>query len=257
MQTPFPGMDPYLEHPAIWPDLHNRLIVALADELAPLLRPRYYVAIEERTYSFEPGDIVFAGRADIAVVGQVQSQRTPPPTVADDGGLIVSLEMPDQIRETFLEVRSVAGGEVVTLLEILSPTNKRPGDGRGQYLRKRRSVLGTLTHLVEVDLLRGGEPMPLGGWSGASDYRLMISHGEQRPRALLLPFGVRQTIPTFALPLRPDDEEPEVNLGRLLHALYERGSYDLRLDYRAQAEPPLADADAAWADGLLREAGLR
>ncbi|MEI7643913.1 MAG: DUF4058 family protein [Chloroflexales bacterium] len=73
MPIPFPGMDPYLEQPAIWPDLHNRLIVTLADDLAPRLRPRYYVSIEERTYTVEPGDLLLAGRADIAVVGSARS----------------------------------------------------------------------------------------------------------------------------------------------------------------------------------------
>lgn len=256
MPTPFPGMDPYLEQPALWPDLHNSLIVALRDDLAPRLRPRYYVAIEERTYTVEPGDLLLAGRADVAVVGPSRDTVAPAPDRVESGGVLVSVDMPDEIRETYLEVRS-ATGEVITLVEILSPTNKRPGEGRGLYLRKRRSVLGTLTHLVEIDLLRAGEPMPVSGWAGQSDYRIMISRGNRRPRALLLPFGVRQPIPAFALPLQPNDVEPDVDLGRLLHTLYDRSGYDLRLDYRAAADPPLADADAAWADELLRAAGLR
>jgi hypothetical protein len=256
MQTPFPGMDPYLEQPALWPDLHNSLIVALRDNLAPRLRPRYYVAIEERTYTVEPGDLLLAGRADVAVVGPAYGAALPAPEVAESGGVIVSVDMPDEVRETYLEVRS-ATGEVITLIEILSPTNKRPGEGRGLYLRKRRSVIGTLTHLVEIDLLRAGEPMPVSGWAGQSDYRIMVSRGNRRPRALLLPFGVRQPIPSFALPLLPGDAEPAVDLGVLLRALYDRGGYDLRLSYAAPADPPLADADTAWADDLLRAAGLR
>ena len=85
----------------------------------------------------------------------------------------------------------------------------------------------------------------------------MISRGNRRPRALLLPFGVRQAIPTFALPLQPNDAEPDVNLGQLLHALYDRSGYDLRLDYRGDADPPLVGDAAAWADGVLRGPGLR
>ncbi|MBX0329706.1 DUF4058 family protein [Oscillochloris sp. ZM17-4] len=256
METPFPGMDPYLEQPAIWPDLHNSLIVALRDDLAPQLRPRYYVAIEERTYTVEPGDLLLAGRADVAVVGPAYGAADPDPERAESGGVVVSVDMPDEVRETYLEVRS-ASGEVVTLVEILSPTNKRPGEGRGLYLRTRRSVIGTLTHLVEIDLLRAGAPMPVSGWAGQSDYRIMISRGNRRPRALLLPFGVRQAIPSFALPLLPGDAEPAVDLGALLRALYDRGGYDLRLRYADPADPPLAGDNSAWADDLLRAAGLR
>ena len=256
MPTPFPGMDPYLEQPAIWPDLHNRLIVALADDLAPRVRPRYYVSIEERIYTVDPGDLVLAGRADVTVVGPARSVSAPTPERAESGGVIVLVEMPDQIRETYLEVRS-ATGEVITLVEILSPTNKRPGEGRGLYLRKRRSVLDSCTHLVEIDLLRADEPMPMQGWAGQSDYRMLISRGNRRPRALLLPFGIRQAIPSFVLPLQPEDTEPTVDLGHLLHALYDRSGYDLRLNYRTEADPPLAGDDAVWAAGVLHESELR
>lgn len=251
MPTPFPGMDPYLEQPAIWPDLHNSLIVVLRDDLAPRLRPRYYVSIEERTYTVEPGDLMLAGRADVAVVGPARSASAPALELAESGGVMVVVDMPDQIRETYLEVRS-ATGEVITLVEILSPTNKRAGEGRGLYLRKRHSVLASFTHLVEIDLLRAGEPMPMSGWAGQSDYRIMVSRGNRRPRALLLPFGVRQAIPRFALPLQPNDVEPDVDLGHLLHALYDRSGYDLRLNYRAEADPPLTGDDAVWADGVRR-----
>jgi len=186
MPTPFPGMDPYLEQPDLWPDLHNSLIVALRDELAPRLRPRYYVAIKERTYTVEPADLVLAGRADVAVVRPERAQSPDAPALPSsaDGAVIVEVELPDLIRETYLEVRAAADGQIITLIAILSPTNKRPGEGRGQYLRKRRAVLGSLTYLVEIDLLCGGEPMPVQRWWGRSDYRIMVSRGEQRPRAL-------------------------------------------------------------------------
>jgi hypothetical protein len=259
MPTPFPGMDPYLEHPALWPDVHNSLIVALRDAIAPQLRPRYYVAVEERIYTYEPGDLVFTGRADVAVGPLVPppTADVPETTVAMDGGMMVELAMADMIRETYLEVRAVTTNEVVTVLEILSPTNKRPGEGRDQYLRKRRVILSSLTHLVEIDLLRSGEPMPLQRRAGTSDYQIMISRATQRPQAWLIRFNVQQFIPTFQLPLYPGDPEPVVDLNRVLHDLYERGSYDLRLNYHGAAEPPLSAADDAWAAALLREAGLR
>ncbi|RRR73552.1 MAG: DUF4058 family protein [Candidatus Viridilinea halotolerans] len=259
MPTPFPGMDPYLEHPALWPDLHNSLISALSDELAPQLRPRYYVALEERMYTDEPGDLVLAGRADVALVATPNLPVLAPAlaTNPEVEAVIVALPLPDMIRETYLEVRTVASGEVVTVIELLSPSNKRPGEGREQYLRKRRLITGSRSHLVEIDLLRSGVPMPMQGYTGSHDYRIMVSRATQRPQAILLPFRVRQAIPKFHLPLYPGDPEPAIGLTPILHALYARRSYDLRVNYANETEPPLVPSDAAWADGLLRSAGLR
>lgn len=256
MPTPFPGMDPYLEQPALWPDVHNRLIAAIADHLAPLLRPRYFVAIEERTYTVAPADLIFAGRADVTVVERLKGIAEAPVVFEPDGAIAVEVPLLDEVRETFLEIRSPAHERVITVLEILSPANKR-GGGRTQYLEKRLRIFGTRTNLVEIDLLRAGEPMPVLGWGGQSDYRILVSRGSRRPKADLLPFSVRRPIPRFALPLLPGDDEPELDLGGLLHALYDRAGYDLRLNYCGAPNPPFGDADAAWADELLRGAGLR
>jgi hypothetical protein len=259
MPTPFPGMDPYLEHPALWPDVHNSLISALSDALAPQVRPRYYVAVEERIHTVETGDLVFGGRADVAV-GALAPPPSDPSNAAmgePDGGVLIELAMPVHLRETYLEVRMVGTHEVVTVLEVLSPTNKRRGEGREQYLRKRSTILASMTHLVELDLLRDGEPMPFQRQRQMSDYRILISRAPQRPKAWLIPFGLKQAIPSFTIPLYAGDPEPRVDLNHLLHELYTRRSYDLRLDYRRDAEPPLQGAAGAWADALLREAGLR
>jgi len=203
MPTPFPGMDPYLEQTSLWPDVHNRLIVSLADDLTPHLRPHYYVSIEERTYRQDPGGLTFSGRADITVVdpSSANIRESPPVYATPPGSVTVTLPLSDEITETYLEVRSVDNGRIVTTLEILSPTNKRPGEGRRQYLRKRMAVLGSETHLVEIDLLRGGELMPMRGENLKGDYRILVSRQERRPVADLFLFGVRQQIPPFKLPL--------------------------------------------------------
>lgn len=246
-------MDPYLEQPSLGPNVHSSLIIAIRDDLAPILRPRYYVAVEERMVSLEPDDLLFAVRPDIAVVSSQVAEDTGA-TARENVGRIVTAALPmsEQVRETYLEIRAGHGNQVVTVLEILSPTNKLPGEGRRQYEQKRLGLLATQTHLVEIDLLRAGQPMPMPGYAGRSDYRILISRAEKRPLADLLPFSVREPIPTFHVPLQPDDEEPELDLNRLLHALYDRAGYDLRIDYAAAPEPPLLDEDATWAAGLRR-----
>lgn len=254
MPSPFPGMDPYLEASGLWPDVHNRLIAAIADDLSPRLLPRYYVALEERTYVEEPQELVFVGRPDLAVVtgargGEVSAQKR------TSGSAVVEVEVPvpDRVRETYLEVRGVKDGEVVTVLELLSHSNKRPGRGRRRYLRKRDSVLGTETHLVEVDLLRAGEGMPLVSPRPASDYSILVSRSWHRGHSQLRPFGVRDPIPTFPLPLREGEDEPAVALGSILSALYDRAGYALRVSYRHPPEPPLREQDAEWARELLEK----
>ena len=259
MPTPFPGMDPFLEQPELWPDLHNSLIPALRNDLAPKLRPRYYLTIEERLYLAEIESKTLTGRADVAIVGSPQAISTPAPVLERDQSavMMVELPIPDQIRETFLEVRETGVNKVITVVEILSPTNKRPGPGRNLYQQKRLNLLNTQTHLVEIDLLRAWAPMPMGGAGHQAHYRILISEAEQRPMARLLLFSIRQPIPRFRLPLQSDDEEPEVDLGRLLRDLYDLAGYDLRLNYQAEPPPPLANDDAAWVNNLLRETGLR
>jgi hypothetical protein len=114
-----------------------------------------------------------------------------------------------------------------------------------------------LTHLVEIDLLRLGQPMTMFGDGHGAHYRILISREWRRPQADLLPFTVRQPIPDFPLPLLRGDAELLVPLNALLHELYDRADYDLRLDYRSPADPPLEGENAAWTDALLREGGLR
>lgn len=256
MPTPFPGMDPYLEQPELWPDVHNSLIAALRNDLAPKLRPRYYLAIEERLYLAETGSSALVGRADVAVIGQPQPVLSAAQAATAKTGVIsIELPIPDQVRETFLEVREISN-RVVTTIEILSPSNKCPGPGRNLYLQKRLSLLGSQTHLIEIDLLRAWEAMPMVGPLRQSHYRILISRAEQRPRADLLPFNLRQPISGFSLPLQPGDVEPEVAIGQLLHQLYDQAGYDLRLDYRAAPSPPLTADDLEWIEQLLRQSTL-
>ena len=252
MPSPFPGMDPYLEHPALWPDVHNSLLAAVRDSVAPDVAPRYYVALERRTYLATPDDLVFVGRPDIAVVRREEAV-TPRAQVATAPAVVLEVDVPmaDEVEEVFLEVREVTTGRCVTVLELRSPVNKLTGRGRDTYLEKRTEVLRTRTNLVEVDLLRAGEPMPVVGVPVVSDYRILVSRGARRPHAQLYAWSVRQKIPTFVLPLLQGDAEPTVDLGVVLHALYGRARFDLRLDYTRPAVPALAEDDAVWASSLV------
>lgn len=251
-------MDPYLEHRYLWTDVHNSLITALRDFLSPRVRPRYYVAIEERSYLAEPGAIELVGRADLAAV-RVGPRPAGGSSVsaATSGALAVEVPVPDEIRETYLEVREAESGEVVTVIEIFSPTNKCPGDGRVQYEEKRRTILRHKTHLVEIDLIREGAPMPVLHAERMGQYRILVSRGDCRPHADLYPFTIREPIPLIRVPLLRDEEEPETDIGALLRELYDRAGYDLRIDYAKEPNPPLDPEDARWTHEVLVRRSLR
>jgi hypothetical protein len=257
MESPFPGMDPYLEHPSLWPDVHNRLITALADDVSERVAPRYYVGLERRTYLLKADDLVFVGRPDLAVASAVEGAvLASQPAATSVTVLEVEVPMPDEVSENFLEIHEVKTGKLITVLELLSPANKLHKQGREAYERKRSDVFRSWTHLVEIDLLRAGDPMPVVGAQVQSDYRILVSRGTQRPRAALIAFTLHQPIPAFRLPLLPDDDEPEVTLNRIFQALYRRAHFDLRLDYTQPPVPSLPEADAAWAQELMTTRGL-
>jgi len=260
-------MDPYLERPSLWLDVHLELIRAIRAALVPKVAPRYYVAVEERTYIVAADPRTFVGRPDVSAVSPSidsgyglpeVSPMTPAgaPTVAVlEGPVTVQLPVLDQIRQRYLEVRDGETHEVVTVLEVLSPTNKRSGQDRRRYERKRQEVLDSLTNLVEIDLLRAWEPMPM-RWLPTSHYRILVSRGWERPEAQLYPFNVPEPIPEIPVPLRAGEEEPTLALGELLAQIYDQVRYDLRIDYTTEPEPPLDQAVAAWSHDLLCQANL-
>ena len=274
MSTPFPGMDPYLERPNLWAGVHNRLIVAIADFLSPRLRPRYFVSVQERSHLDRPLDMSFTSIPDVGVVGPYAPRQSRPGAPVAEAvmervaPLEIQIPLPNRVRETYLEIQEInadpalaTNGDgqnvrVITMLEILSPWNKRSGEGRLDYVRKRNEILRSRTSLVEIDLLRSGERLVEGDQIDY-DYSLFVSPAADRPRAFFWPFTIRDAIPAFTLPLQPDDDEPEVDLNTILHELYDRAGYDLRIRYGEEPIPPLEDDDAAWVGALLREAGLR
>jgi Protein of unknown function (DUF4058) len=213
MPSPFPGMDPYLEQPVFWSEFHNRLIVAIADAIVPSLLPRYYVGVETRTYRDH-----------------------------DDGELLpqeVTLPVSSETKERYLEVREAGTDAVIAVIEVLSPKNKRKGDGRVADEGKRQKILDSASHLVEIDLLRSDSPMAMQGATG-SGYRILVSRSERRPKAELYGFTLQEAIPSFPLPLKLPSEVVMVALQAIVQGVYDRGGYAVRIDYQ-QVLPGLSD----------------
>jgi hypothetical protein len=272
-------MDPYLELPARWRGVYTQLIVAIAHAVQPQLPRPYHAFIEERIYwvdASETEQLDAMGIGDLLVTrrghdshggngrngntrGLIQHEEQP----RQPGVLTVEMPRSIEVTERYIEVRVIETEELITVIEVLSPTNKRRGEGRQQYERKRAAVVRSLTSLVEVDLLRAGTPpeilrdgRPLER-EALGDYRVLISRGYAQPRADLHVRTLREALPTFPVPLQRGEAEPLVDLQNVHDTVYDQGMYERILDYRREPVPPLSPEDAAWADALLKAHGLR
>lgn len=244
MSMPFPGMDPYLEHPVLWPGLHTRLVVALANQLTPRLRPQYIASIEERVYIEGP---------DQQRIPDIHVQRV---RGGSDRG-----KAPLEIHERSIEILDrLHDMRVVTVIELTSPSNKAAGPGRDLYLEKQRQTLGSECHLVEIDLLRRGRhvlsvPEARLRAEAQYDYLASVSRWPQRRRFELYPWHLRERMREVQVPLTAPDADVPLDLQAALEQVYADGSYDLRVRYDRPCEPPLGAEDQRWA--YERWAGYR
>ncbi len=241
-------MDPYLESPDFWPEVHSRLIVAIADALAPSLHPKYYAAIEKRTYLDTPEDSILIGIPDVSVAAQRRPSNSKfgrETTTTLSQPEIVTLPLPEEVSERYIEVREAESAIVITAIEILSPKNKRVGEGRTAYLTKRQRILATQTHLVEIDLLRGQAHMPMSTPS-RKDYRILVSRSNIRPQAELYGFDVQELIPSFGLPLKSGEVEPTIHLKNILDEIYDRAGFGFRINYQSPVVPALSEENQRW-----------
>lgn len=266
MPSPFPGMDPYLETPHLWPDVHHELISGIRHALKPMIRPNYVARVELRVYvsdENDPGLDVIIPDARI----EKTKRRSGKPARSNWNGstalavaepMIVPIDMDEEIEEARIEIIDVKSGSLVTIIEILSPTNKvRGSEGRKSFVQKRHEILKSEVHWVEIDLLRWG--MPSIGHAGANetDFRVLISKAEKRRCFRFWPMRLRDPLPVIGIPLRAPDRDVPLNLGAVVAAAYDDADYELSIDYRKPPDPPLAKDDAKWADKLLRGKGLR
>lgn len=230
MPSPFPGMDPYLELPALWPDVHHCLISEIQACLNPQLRPHYVARVELRVYVSDEDD---PGRV------------TEP--------LIVPTLMDEEVEEAFLKIIHVELEMLVTVIEVLSPTNKVRGSrGRASFMGKRHDIMNSEVHWVEIDLLRAGVPSVTDPPLPPSDYRILVSRADQRTRTRFWPVSVRHPLPVIGIPLRGKEPEVPLDLGVAFRSGYDRAAYDASVDYSKEPQPPLEGEDAKWARELLR-----
>ncbi len=262
MESPFPGMDPYLEEPSLWPDVHHRLITMICDQIQSKLTPDYRAVITPYI-AFESIAVAPVRRAvpDVAVVEHALLPPSSGGTVAvmAEAPLTLPALMTVPVEYARIEIRTVRDQVLVTAIEVLSPANKRPGlDGADAYEQKRQQIFASTAHLLEIDLLRNGRRPQLAHPLPDAPYFIFLSRVQQRPRLEIWPLSLRMPIPSVPVPLCPPDADVTLDLGAAIHEAYRRARYDLEINYREPPPPPdLPDADATWLDALLRERGWR
>ena len=254
MPSPFPGMDPFLESQE-WEDFHATFNTVVREQLAVRLRPDYLIRVERRVYLEHPGAEPESMRvADIAIVSKDAGLPSGMDADVEEATQPESctLVMPEERRETYLVIRERESMEVVTIIELLSPANKRAGgDGRREYLLKREQILSSPTHLVEIDLLRGGLRLPIVEALPEADYFCIVSRSMMRPKADLYSWGMQHPLPRIHIPLKQGDGDATLSLQSVFETVYDRAGYDLSIDYRARLVPAESDDTRKWIDSLL------
>ena len=264
MPSPFPGMDPYLENSALWPGLHQLLIARVLIALNSTLPRKYVANITERVYVLQTGRDIYP---DVAVLehpfpAAEESHGGVAVAPVGDPPFVVEVEAVE-VHEPFIEILPVADqSRVVTIIEILSPTNKEGGTGRELYLSKQREALRSQAHFLEIDLLHGGQhtvAAPLnhlllrGSWHSV----VCLHRARQGTRFEVWPIPLEQRLPRIRVPLEGDDPDASLDVQELFSRCYDEAAYQRRINY--QEDPPvrLSPAAGQWADALLRERGLR
>jgi hypothetical protein len=258
-------MNPFLESPNHWEDFHNRLIARICDALVPQIQPKYrarltellFVQADEERFEIRPDSSVLLGDSNRGGTATLPESAA---LAVLDPPMRVELEQHDVAeRHWYIEIQDRQGREVVTAIELLSRSNKRPGKDRAKYLAKRDMLMEAGAHFIEIDLLRS-RPRLIDEVANSPkmppfDYYVMLSRVEEQPSMGLWPIRLREKLPLIPVPLRAPDPDVTLDLQSLLHATYDAAGYAAYI-YDDTVDPPLESQDAQWADGLLREAGI-
>lgn len=252
MKSPFPGMNPYLEEPSLWPDVHLTLIIAMRAVLNSSLPAGYAASADRYVWIHEP-EATERTRAIRPDVDIVKEREIEPAATAAILSAPCTVVLPAVRHEgnKYLKIVDSRSKHLVTVIELLSPANKRPGLDREAYLTKRIDYLTAGVNVVEIDLLRAGQQLPFEGrLPPHSDYYALVGRAQQMPTAGIWPFSIRERMPTIPIPLLATDGDTPLDLQECLERAWNESRYDFKVDYRLPPDPPLSPDDAEWARQL-------
>lgn len=261
LKSPFPGMDPWLE--GHWLDVHQRLCTYICDQLQEQLPSDLCSRLEERIVLEDEGGVAIQHRhPDVLVVedegGASSGSLAVRVATADPDRIVVDVAS-EPIRESYIEiVDAQTRSRVVTCIELVSPTNKRAGQGRETYLEKQAECLSARVNLVEIDLTRAGSRREIFAWLGTASpqptYVAGVRRAPRMDRVEMHEFPLDRPLKPIRIPLRPSEADAVLELQPLLEQAYTRGRYG-SLDYSRPPDPPLTGTEAEIAHRLLKQAG--
>jgi hypothetical protein len=253
MPSPFPGIDPFLEDPAYWSDFHATFINYWREAIADALPSNYEAGLRERVYLIESEpDARKLAFPDVVVTrSESFSPSTSGSAVATIEPVTIPLTILEGPRETYIEILHRPDRTLVTVLELLSPTNKQE-PGRTEYLAKRKALLYQQVHLVELDLLRGGRRPPMQKPLPPGDGYYVVSRYEQRPDSQVYAWPMNHPLPTLPVPLRAPDPDILINLGEVYSTAYDRGRFQRRIDYQGGKPPQLHADEISWVRDVIK-----
>jgi len=265
IRSPFPGMDPWLE--LFWEDVHQRALTYAADALQQQLPSGLRARLQERVYVETPAERIRESAPDIRIVEHPRLPKVRTSGALAAGGVAVAepifVEVADDPAiEGIIEIVDArAGSKLVTAIELLSVSNKRPGSGMEKYRQKQSEVVAAEANLVEIDLLRAGErvflcPIENIPPDHRTQYQVCVYRQCNPSGYEIYRVPLRERLPVIRIPLRVGDDDVTLDLQALIDQTYDKAAYDF-LDYSTGPVPPLAPDDAAWADLLLKSAGKR
>lgn len=229
------GMDPYIEAQR-WRGFHANMIVAIQEALMPLLLPKYAADIEERVYIEEEVD---GAPVRNVLYPDVAVGTTGAETPLLSGGAATAVQparltvpILSEQRERFVQIYTLSGRQLVTVIELLSPSNKRPHSlGRSEYLEKRQRLFKAGVNMVEIDLLLQGERLPTNEPLPPADYYAFVARSKQLPVVEVYHWNLGQPLPAIPVPLLEGDPDVVLNLQAVYEQVYARARYDVLLDF--------------------------
>jgi hypothetical protein len=268
MANPFPGMNPFLENRTYWRNFHQAFIAEIYRELNRLLPLEFAATMDERLY------ITYEALDEYSILPDVTVLQQEPTSRNVRGGTVVAVSsrptdrsvdsplhiqvLPEQQREIFIEIRSVAENALIAVIELLSPTNKRPeSEGWDEYRRKQYGLLGSDVHFIEIDLLRGGNhtvavpEAALRQKASSWDYLVCLHRAGGKGSYFVWAFGLRDSLPCIMVPLTEGQPEIPLDLHALFQQCWDEGPFERIVRFDLPIEPPLSPEDAQWVAGQI------
>jgi hypothetical protein len=220
-------MDPYLEEEPHWPEFQHHLVLCLYQILLPGLVDRYRARVSQRHYVTEQA--------------------------------LFTTVIREEHQEDYIEIRQRGDGKLVTLLDVVSPSNRTSGGGRQAYLETRKQARNACANIVEIDLVLQGEPMldysreNLPEW----DFAVTVTRAAQPERHEIYTSTLLKRLPRFRLPLAADDRDTVLDLHTAFNRSYDQVGFGTKVDYTRDPATRLSDTQRQWLGKVLKEHQLR